>query len=204
MVKIKLTITGEKVHNVGYRVFLFDEAQRLGLEGFNALNVSIEGKPGITVLAEGSEEVVDAFVEFAKTNYPSKANVDKVETEDFGERIPKTEDYFLRIMTEQMNKGVPAILDIKDNTEKMLGKQDQMLGKQDETTTILKSIKKDTSIIPSIKGDTSDIKTPLKRIEGDITDTKFSLSSFIEERYEKLEKEIAEIKATLAKIQIQG
>jgi len=48
------------------------------------------------------------------------------------------------------------------------------------------------------------MKSTLSRIEVDVKDTKFSLSAFIEEKYQKLEGEIAEIKATLARMQEAG
>ncbi len=176
MTKIKLTIAGEGVHEVGYRVFLFDEAQKLGLEGFNALNISSGKKQGVMVLAEGSDEVLHAFIEFAKVNFPPRANVDKVETEDFGERVPKTEDYFLRIMSEQLSKGVPAILDIKDNTEKMLGKQDAT-----------------ASILKSVRGDTSAIKGSMQKLEGTIIES-------IDEKYKTLEKRMNRMEEILTDV----
>jgi len=77
---------------------------------------------------------------------------------------------------------------------RMLEKQDSMLEKQDTTIHILEKV----------SGDTSEMKSTLSRIEVDISDTKYSLSSFIEEKYQKLEEEIFEIKATLAKMQASG
>jgi hypothetical protein len=56
----------------------------------------------------------------------------------------------------------------------------------------------------SVHEDTSDMKSTPSRIEVDVRDTKFSLSSFIEEKYRKMEGEIAEIKATLARMQEVG
>ncbi len=45
------------------------------------------------------------------------------------------------------------------------------------------------------------MKSTLSRIEVDVKDTKFSQSSFIEEKFRMQEVEIAEIKATLARMQ---
>ncbi len=72
-----------------------------------------------------------------------------------------------------------------------------------EVKEILQGVREDTShiredksiqLLETIREDTSDMKSTLK-------DTKFSLSSFIEEKFKKQEMEIAEIKATLARIQ---
>jgi acylphosphatase len=37
--KLRIIITGPKVHEVGYRYWLMNQAMALGIEGFNATNV---------------------------------------------------------------------------------------------------------------------------------------------------------------------
>ena len=81
-----------------------------------------------------------------------------------------------------------------EKQDSMLEKQDSMLEKQDVTIHILEKV----------SDDTSEVKSALSRIEVDMRDTKYSLSSFIEEKCQKLEGEIFEIKATLAKMQASG
>lgn len=61
-----------------------------------------------------------------------------------------------------------------------------------------------SGLLETMKEDTSGMKSTRSRIEIDVRDTKFSLSSFIEEKYRKMEGEIAEIKVTLARIQEAG
>jgi acylphosphatase len=95
-----------------------------------------------------------------------------------------------------------------DKQDSMLDKQDSMLEKQDSMLEKQDSMleKQDTSIniLEKVHGDTSEIKSTLSRIEVDVKDTRYSLSSYIEEKHMKLEGEIAEIKATLVKIQASG
>ena len=95
-----------------------------------------------------------------------------------------------------------------DKQDSMLEKQDSMLEKQDSMLEKQDSMleKQDTSIdiLEKVHGDTSEIKSTLSRIEVDVKDTRYSLSSYIEEKHQKLEGEIAEIKATLVKIQASG
>ncbi len=88
-----------------------------------------------------------------------------------------------------------------EKQDSMLDKQDRMLEKQDSMLE-----KQDTSIniLEKVHGNTSEIKSTLSRIEVDVKDTRYSLSSYIEEKHLKLEGEIAEIKATLVKIQASG
>ncbi|GFO96659.1 acylphosphatase [groundwater metagenome] len=106
-----------------------------------------------------------------------------------------------KIMLEKQDTTIHMLERISDDTSDMKstlarieGKQDKMLEKQDATVHILERVGEDTS----------DMKSTLLRIEGDVKDTKFSLSSFIEEKYQKLEGEIADIKATLARMQAAG
>ena len=95
-----------------------------------------------------------------------------------------------------------------DKQDSMLEKQDSMLEKQDRMLDKQDSMleKQDTSIniLEKVHSDTSEIKSTLSRIEVDVKDTRYSLSSYIEEKHQKLEGEIAEIKATLVKIQASG
>jgi hypothetical protein len=48
----KITITG-KVHGVGYRAFLLEEADSLLIPNFEARNVKINGKEALIVLIDG-------------------------------------------------------------------------------------------------------------------------------------------------------
>ncbi|HID27065.1 MAG TPA: hypothetical protein EYP22_04445 [Methanosarcinales archaeon] len=82
----------------------------------------------------------------------------------------KSSDFLQILQFEQINKGIPAILDIrntlksvKQDTSKMLEKQDKMLEKQDETLDEIKALRGD-------------------------------LKSYLEMRFEKIEREIAIIK----------
>jgi acylphosphatase len=59
--KIKIKITGGKVHGVGYRSWLIDVAVNAGLHGFYAGNRIQENNSVIIVLAEGDEESLSFF-----------------------------------------------------------------------------------------------------------------------------------------------
>ncbi len=108
-------------------------------------------------------------------------------------------------MTVGFNKLALGQDKILEKQDRMLEKQDSMLEKQDRMLEKQDSMleKQDTSIniLEKVHGDTSEIKSTLSRIEVDVKDTRYSLSSNIEEKHQKLENEIAEIKATLVKMQ---
>jgi len=85
-----------------------------------------------------------------------------------------------------------------DKQDQMLDKQDQMLDKQDTTISILKNIKEDTSEIGVIKEEVSAARYEARREREEIISTLKSGS--LEEKYEELSREIAEIKAAIAEI----
>ncbi len=215
MDRAKITIKGERVQDIGYRVSLLTNALGFGISKFYAYNTKIIDKQAVIALVEAENETIDDFYNYIRENVPEDATISDFEMEDFMGNVMDIDRYLHFIQIEQLNKGIPAILEIRDNTKKMLEKQDSMLEKQDSMLEKQDSMleKQDTTIqilrnvseeLRSVHEDTSDMKSTLSRIEVDVKDTKFSLSSFIEEKFRKQEKEIAEIKATLAGMQGAG
>ncbi len=129
--KTKIIITGEKVHEVGYRFFLADSANAYGIYNFRAYNTTVNDLQAVVVMAEGEEEDVKSYLEFVKENFPEHASVNEVNVEEYKGYIPTIDSFLLTFMAGQLNKGVPAILRIDEKQDKMLQKQDAMLGKQD-------------------------------------------------------------------------
>ncbi len=207
-----------KVQQAGYRDRVVGIGKNLALSGY-AENLS-DGR--VKIVAEGDEEVLEQLT--AAINIKNTLiNVENLESSDWeatgefsgfyklvkegetDERLDTAAD-LLKELIGATNNGFSTL----NNTmtagfnklalgqDKMLDKQDRMLEKQDSMLE-----KQDTSIniLEKVHGDTSQIKTTLSRIEVDVKDTRYSLSSNIEEKHQKLENEIAEIKATLVKIQ---
>ncbi len=176
-VKKKIIITCDKVQEVGYRPFLLGIAESLEIDRFFADNIFINKRQAVYALVCSTEENVNAFIKIASSNFPDESDVEKVDVEDYEGNVMKAENYYRYLTATQLSKiGTYGI---------------RMLEKQDTSIQILSSVKQDTS----------DMKSVLSRIETDMKDTKLSLSTFIEERYRKLEGEVAEIKSTLAKMQ---
>jgi len=128
--KVKITITG-KVHDVGYRVFLLNQADSLLIERFDARNVYINDKQALVVLIEGDEEQVKEFIEFVKTNKPEKAVVENIKVEEYKKPIRTIDSYRSSIMIDQLNKIIQVGVNMVEKMDTMLGKQDEMLQKQD-------------------------------------------------------------------------
>jgi acylphosphatase len=130
--KLKIVIHGPKVHNVGYRYFLLNEAENLGLKGFSARNMKANGRQVVQIFVEGDENQVSEFQEIVKIQQPKAAKVADVTLEDYPDRVESLSRFSFRFQSLQVSKGIESILRIEKLQETMLEKQDQMLGKQDQ------------------------------------------------------------------------
>ncbi len=147
--KIKMTISGSKVHGVGYRPWLTDVATDCGLSGFQAINRIENGKSVVIILAEGDEEGVSYFDKLVRSNKPELAVVDAIDVSEFSGNVISLEKYAAINTSMQLNKAIPLLLGMNnkmdqmlDKQDQMLDKQDQMLEKQDETVSGIRGINK--------------------------------------------------------------
>jgi acylphosphatase len=130
--KIKIKITGGKVHGVGYRPWLTDVAMNAGLHGFYAGN-RIEGKNSVVVVqVEGDEESLSCFEEQVRSSKPQFAEVDRIETEEYTGAVMLLESYAAINTSAQLNKAIPLLLGMNNKMDSMLDKQDQTIGKLDQ------------------------------------------------------------------------
>ena len=146
--KLKVKITGPKVHDVGYRPFLTEIAMSLALRGFEVYNDEEDGRQVVVAIAEGDEQRIGKFSSTAKMHYPQLAIVDVVKSEDYtGEVMPLWQ--FASISTAtQMNKAIPLLLAVKENTDTIPEMRDD-----------LKAVKKNTeATLDEIKGLKEDIQ----------------------------------------------
>lgn len=146
--KLKVKITGPKVHGVGYRPYLTELAMRLALRGFEVYNDDEEGHQVVIVLVEGDEQRIAKFYNSAVKERPQLAAVDNVKSEDFADDITPLWQFASINTASQMNKAIPLLLAVKDNT--------------DATLQELKAMRKNTDAIPQvleeIKGMREDIQ----------------------------------------------
>ncbi len=128
MPKVKITITGERVHGVGYRLFIFEEADALFIQNFDAKNV---GKRAVVALAEGDGTQVKKFTDFCGSNFPADASVGDVSVEGYEGKIKSIDSFRDSLSINQLSKIARVGVD-------MLGKQDTMIGKQDDIINVIK------------------------------------------------------------------
>jgi acylphosphatase len=203
MEKRKILIKGPKVHNVGYRAFLLEEAEALLMPNFSAKNIN-DVTEVVEVLVGGSKENIDIFIKFIKNNYPEDAEVADIVFEDYDGDIRTIEAYSRSFSASQLSKiamtGVSLVKNQKDHikiTKEIVKKQDEHIGitreilhKQDEHIGITREIlhKQDEHIALTEKGFNSVI---------------LELKSFKDVHQEILElrQEITALKGTVSRIE---
>ena len=201
--KKKILITGSKVHDVGYRLFLRDIAESFEFENFYAVNAKKDKKQIVKIYLEHSERNVMDFFNEVKQNFPAAAHVDSVDMEEYDGQVKTLISFRSAFMTYQLSKIANTGVGMLDKQDQALGKQDKMLEKQDKTLNVLSDIKSDTSQIRSdtsqIRADTSGIPV----IESNTSEMKetlaFGMSEIITIKREQsvMKKDIAKIKKAL-------
>lgn len=134
MEKRKILIKGPKVHGVGYRAFLLDEAEALLMPNFSARNIK-NGTEIVEILVGGTKENIDTYIKFIKNNYPEDAEVADISFEDYDGDIRTIEAYSRSFSASQLSKiamtGVSLVKNQKDHikiTKEIVKKQDEHIG----------------------------------------------------------------------------
>lgn len=103
MIKKKIIIKGTKVHDVGYRLFLLDEAEARLIPFLSVKNIRNKGQV-VEVLACDEEDRVERFIEFVKNNFPDDAEVNSVSVEDYEGDIRTIESFSRSFSISQLSK----------------------------------------------------------------------------------------------------
>ncbi|MFZ2454995.1 MAG: acylphosphatase [Candidatus Altiarchaeia archaeon] len=127
----RIVIEGGKVHGVGFRPFLFENARMLRLERFAAENVYADGREVLIVSFGGAEKAVNGFAEFCRTARPKNAVVLRVREEKPPEDIFPIREYGEILASNQQRTMVQTGLAMLEKQDVMIEKQDVMIGKQD-------------------------------------------------------------------------
>ena len=185
--KMQAIITGRKVHDVGYRVFLLQRCLDLGFQKFRARNRVQDGAEQVVVQYEGDPGQVDAFNSIIREEHPPDADVSDIVFEQYEGYVIPAIDYIHIIQIEQLAKGIPAIISIDKIQGKMLEKQDCMLEKQDSM------LEKQDNMLEK-----------MDQMEGSITseirDLRTDMCSHLDRRLSTMEADIQQIKAKIGLI----
>jgi len=171
---MQASITGNPVHEVGYRIFLLQKALGFGIQRFDAHNEVSNGNQQVIVQAEGEPDQIEAFSAFIRSKSYPEAIISDISVHEYTGYIINIIDYMHMIQIEQLSKGITAIISIDKKQDKMLDKQDQMLDKQDQV--IQKIDHMETAIT------------------GEIKDLRIDLRSYLDRKFSVVEQDIQQIK----------
>jgi acylphosphatase len=209
--KLKVMIIGE-VHDVGYRVFLTNIALEFGIDRFSVFNTFIEGKESVLCLIDAEEETIDALKEKIDTQRPDGAIVEDIRYEDYKNTIPPIERCMQAFQMEHWGRAIPIMLN-------MIGKQDEMLGKQDETLSEIRETRREIvgkqdemlgkqdemlGKQDEMLGKQDEMLGKQDETLGEIRGMRQDLKSYMNERFNYIERELTEIKKVLKKAGIMG
>ncbi|HOI59245.1 MULTISPECIES: acylphosphatase [unclassified Methanoculleus] len=168
--KMQGVITGKRVYNVGYRVFLLQRSLELGFQKFNVRNRIQNGADQVVVQYEGEPGQVDALSSIIREECLPDAVVSDVAFESYEGYVVSVADYMHVIQIEQLSKGIPAIISIDRKQDSLLEKNDQILQKMDRMET-------------SITSEIHDLRTDLR--------------SHLDQKLSAMEQDIQQIKAKI-------
>ena len=194
------------VQMAGFRTFIKNTADSVNVKGF-AENLD-EGS--VKVVCEGEEEGINELINSIKEGPPSFARIDKVsaEYEDYKGEFTSFErrgDDIPQKATLDDVLGVLKSFDSKaERLVSILGGMDVTLKSVKEDTS---SIKEDTKLIPGIKENTNmmlEKQDQMLEKQDDtieeISSLRGDLRSYMENKFGKIEYEIAEIKAKIGMV----
>ena len=164
--KLKIKITGPKVHNVGYRVFLLKNAMNLALPGLSTYNWEENGQQEVIALVEGDEVRIAPFLQVIERNKPELAEVSKVTSEPYDGDVGRTIEVAMLCSFVQLDKAIPLLLDMRDDLKEMKGDMKEMKGD-------MKAVRKTTeTTLEEIKGMREDIQPgygmTLRQVQSDV------------------------------------
>ena len=150
--KLKITITGPKVHDVGYRVFLLKHAMNTALPGLSIYNWDEDGQQEVIALVEGDEARIKAFLKAIEKTRPELAEVVKITSDSYEGEVGRTSEVAMLCSFVQLDKAIPLLLDMRDDLKAVRKTTEATL---EET----KAIRKTTDItLEEIKGMREDIQ----------------------------------------------
>jgi acylphosphatase len=167
--KLKIKITGPKVHDVGYRVFLLKHAMNTALSGLSTYNWDEDGQQEVIALVEGDEARIKAFLKAVEKNKPELAEVSKVTSEPYDGEVGRTSEVAMFCSFVQLDKAIPLLLDMRDDI-KAVRKSTDMIPQMSED---IKAIRKTTdTTLGEIKGLRGDIQPSygmsMQQVQADI------------------------------------
>jgi len=142
--RLRIKISGHRVHDVGYRVFLLKHAMNLALPGLSTYNWNENGQQEVIVLVEGDEARISAFREKIEKEMPQLAEVSKITVEDYAGEVGRTGEVAMFCSFVQLDKAIPLLLEMKDDLKCLVTGQNEVV---DET----KGLREDMAVRDNVE-----------------------------------------------------
>lgn len=156
--KLKIVITGAKVHDVGYRVFLLKHAMNLAIPGLSVYNWDENSQQQVIALVEGDEARIAAFKQVATDKRPELAEVSGVSFEPYDGDIGRTSELAMLCSFVQLDKAIPLLLGMDSKLGSMdnrLSSMDNKLGSVDNKINSMVDIQQEN--VDEIRGLRNDL-----------------------------------------------
>ena len=155
--KLKIGITGPRVHDVGYRVFLGKLAMGLAMPGFIAYNWNEEGHQKVIALAEGDPARIAILQKQIEEKKPELAEISSIIFEDYDGDVGRTSEFAMFLSFEQLDKAVPILQAVEANTALIpeIAKNTALIPEIAKNTALIPEIAKNTALIPEIAKNTA-------------------------------------------------
>ncbi len=153
--KKKIKIAGSKVTDVGYRLFLLEEAERRKITNLDMKNLKEKEKECVEILVGDNKDKVDEYISWIKlpSNKPENAEVDNILEEDYFGDIISREEYYKIFTASQLSK-------MATSGGKLLEIQKEISYSIKETTNLQKEISDSIKETVNLQ---KDIKTRISR-----------------------------------------
>ena len=171
--KLKIKVTGPKVHDVGYRVFMLKHAMNVALPGLSTYNWDEDGQQEVIALVEGDEARIKAFQKAIEKSKPELAEVSKITSEPYDSEVGRTSEVAMLCSFVQLDKAIPLLLDMRDDLKEMKSDIKAVRKTTEATLEETKAIRKTTdTALEEIKGLREDIQpgysTSFRQMQADI------------------------------------
>jgi acylphosphatase len=198
MKRANIRIKGN-VQMAGFRTFIKNTADSLNVKGF----AENQEDGSVKVVCEGEEERITRLINSIKESPPSFASIDEVNV--------AYEDYKGEFVSfERRGADVPQKATLDDLLRVLKSfdsKAERLVSILSDTNVTLKSVKEDTSsikedtkLIPGIKENTEMMLEKQDDTIEEISSLRGDLRSYIENKFAKIEYEIAGIKAKIGMV----
>jgi len=193
--KLRVTVMGKRVHEVGYRLFLLEKADELSINRMEVSNRIQDGKEIVLILIDDEPEKVEEFISKIRRESPEPSSIEDVVVEEYQGEVMEIEKFRAILNTIQLSKivqgGLQIIEELKGVREEVRETKEELKGVREEVRET-----KETTLsgIYSLR---SEIRETRENIVEELRETRGSIREILSGEISELKREISEIREAL-------